>query len=228
MPQLVNLQPCPNCGKKLPSGSLACPACGRSFLAPPPLPPKPPVAGVIPPPPAITPSPPSTARVFLGLAGLLVGIFFLSWLFGAFDRTGARSSTPIVQRPETAAEIASRVRQQALASDQARWSAAAKRGQEAIDKAESARIAEEERIRGPKPVPSKWDGITPEANAWLKENLKDYGSMELVECSEIFPIGRGWGQRVKLRAKNSFGAYNVESYVFTIKNGTVIEVTPLG
>lgn len=86
--------------------------------------------------------------------------------------------------------------------------------------------AEETKL-GSKPVPSWWDGITPEANEYLRATLKDYDSLKLVECSQVAPWGAdAWCQRVKYRAKNSFGAYVLEENVFVIKNGAVTNVLP--
>lgn len=93
--------------------------------------------------------------------------------------------------------------------------------------AQRAIDAEEEKVRGPKPQASEWDGITPEANAYLKRNLKDYKSMELVECSVVVPFGEDkWAQRVRYRSKNSFGAFVVEEFVFVIRDGAVLVAVP--
>jgi len=95
------------------------------------------------------------------------------------------------------------------------------------DAAQRAIDAEEEKVRGPKPQASDWDGITPEANAYLKRKLKDYKSMELVECSVVVPFGDDkWAQRVRYRSKNSFGAYVVEELVFVIRDGVVLVAVP--
>lgn len=78
------------------------------------------------------------------------------------------------------------------------------------------------------PKPSEWDGITPEANAWMKQNLRDYETMELVECSVVVGYGEDkWAQRVKFRAKNGFGGTNLESYLFIIRNGSVVDAVNL-
>lgn len=72
---------------------------------------------------------------------------------------------------------------------------------------------------GPKPKPSAWDGITPEANEYLKQNAKDFDSIKIVECSDVVPGEGCWIQRVKFRAKNSFGAYGLVEGYFYIKDG---------
>jgi hypothetical protein len=100
---------------------------------------------------------------------------------------------------------------------------------EAAQQAEDARqLAAAEAVRGKRPEPSAWDGITPEANEWLKQNLRDYESMELMECSVIVEYGDdAWAQRVKYRARNGFGGMNIEQQLFVIKNGQVLQVIPL-
>ena len=81
--------------------------------------------------------------------------------------------------------------------------------------------------RGAKPVPSWWDGVTPEVNEFLRATLKDYDSLKVLECSRVATWGGdAWCQRVKYRAKNSFGAYELEENVFVIKNGAVSYVVP--
>lgn len=88
--------------------------------------------------------------------------------------------------------------------------------------AQIARDRSETAKRGKKPIPSEWDGITPEVNAYLMANLKDYDSLKIVECSVILPWGENaWCQRVKYRAKNGFGGYNLEQQLFVIRNGEV-------
>ena len=86
-------------------------------------------------------------------------------------------------------------------------------------------VKKEETFRGPRPIPSSWDGITPEANAYLKANLRDYETMTLVECSDTVTYGtNAWAQRVKYRAKNGFGGTNLQNQLFVIRNGEVIDV----
>jgi hypothetical protein len=86
-------------------------------------------------------------------------------------------------------------------------------------------IAQEEKTRGRYPEPSSWDGITPEVNKYMKSNLKDYDSMKIVECSDTVTWGTDkWAQRVKYRAKNSFGGMTLENQLFIIENGQVVDV----
>lgn len=81
--------------------------------------------------------------------------------------------------------------------------------------------------RGVKPIPSWWDAITPEVNDYLKATLKDYESLKIIECSVVATWAEdAWCQRVKYRAKNSFGAYVLAENVFVIKNGAVTNVVP--
>ncbi len=96
------------------------------------------------------------------------------------------------------------------------------------DAAEQAALAAEEMVRGRKPKESEWDGITPEANTYLKNNLNDYGSMELVNCSPVAPYGTdAWAQRVRIRAKNGFGAKILRDVYFVIRDGQVVSVSGL-
>lgn len=111
--------------------------------------------------------------------------------------------------------------------DQAgRMAEAAKDAQEnAAKEQQLAAIRAEERVRGPMPVASAWDGITPEVNSYLKSALKDYDSLKLVECSPVSTFGvDAWCQRVKYRAKNSFGAYSLEQSIFVLKDHAVVDV----
>lgn len=98
--------------------------------------------------------------------------------------------------------------------------------QEAADKAlKAAWIANEEKVRGKFPEASPWDGITPEVNNYLKASLKDYDSMKIVACYEVLTFGTDkWSQRVKYRAKNGFGAYDLVEQIFVIQNGQVVDV----
>lgn len=113
------------------------------------------------------------------------------------------------------------------------------------DTAEDARIAQQERERqaaeqrarqelarqeathGPRPQESPWDGITPEANNYLKATLRDYDSMQLVDCYKVVPWDKGnvhaWAQLVKYRARNGFGGMNLIIQVFIIRDGRVID-----
>ena len=85
-----------------------------------------------------------------------------------------------------------------------------------------------DKVRGVKPVEGAWDALTPEVNTYLKGTLKDYGSLEIVECSQVIEWQADrWAQRVKYRAKNSFGAKELVQTIFIIKDGKVTGTSPL-
>lgn len=84
---------------------------------------------------------------------------------------------------------------------------------------------------GPPPPPreavtqSAWDGSVRQAEQWLKSNLKDPGSLEVIEWSPIENLGSGYAVRCKYRAKNSFGAYSLENKIFFFDtDGSVLGV----
>ncbi len=84
-------------------------------------------------------------------------------------------------------------------------------------------------IRGRKPVPSSWDGITPEANEYLRSSLNDYDSMKVVSCTVVFPYDSdAWSQIVTYRAKNGFGAFVLTKTLFVIRDGRVINAVSSG
>lgn len=171
-----------------------CPTC-LGKLATPTAPPVVPVAQLAPP----MSQPKKKKRVWLWV---IVAIFVI----GIFGNTA--------DPQKTAAEVAAEKNEVARVAAEQKKQAAA----EAKLKAEEAR-------RGPMPKPSAWDGLTPEVNAFFKGNLKDYDSLKLVECSEVAMYGKdAWAQRVKYRAKNSFGGYNLSNQIFIIKDSQVIDV----
>ena len=80
-------------------------------------------------------------------------------------------------------------------------------------------------LRGPKPVPSSWDRICPEVNAWMKANMKDYASLKIVNGSPVVEYGQdAWCQRLKYRARNGFGGTVLEEKLFVIRDRQVIDV----
>lgn len=83
----------------------------------------------------------------------------------------------------------------------------------------------EEAVRGPKPDTSRQDKMTPEANAWLKRNLRDYDSIKLEKCSMVLPWGsNAWIQHIYYRVPNGSGDMDVVSQAFVIRNRKVIDV----
>jgi ribosomal protein S26 len=79
---------------------------------------------------------------------------------------------------------------------------------------------------GPMPKNSEWNGTVPEVDQYLKSHLNDYDSAEYVEWSEVKEVKikdtSYWGVRLKLRAKNGFGAYKLMTAYFFIRNGRVV------
>lgn len=80
-------------------------------------------------------------------------------------------------------------------------------------------------ILGKKPEQSAWGGEVPEVRKYLQRNLNDFDSSEYVDWSPVSEVKRGeelfWGVRLRLRAKNAFGAYIVKDIYFYIKDGEV-------
>lgn len=73
---------------------------------------------------------------------------------------------------------------------------------------------------------SPWDGSVWQVKKYLKSSLKDPKSYEGIEWSNVVKDGDTYRVRHKYRAKNSFGAYVVEEYVFVLnEQGTVIDMT---
>lgn len=64
------------------------------------------------------------------------------------------------------------------------------------------------------PKADPWNGVCYAVKDYLKENANDPGSIKYVECSYISKFTNGnYGQRVKYRGKNAFGALVLnESY----------------
>jgi hypothetical protein len=86
-------------------------------------------------------------------------------------------------------------------------------------------------VLGDKPENSSWDGSVRPAEKYLKEALNDYSSSEYLGWSPVTKIYIGkepyWGTKVKLRAKNAFGAFIVKDIVFFIRNNQVVKVEGL-
>ena len=78
------------------------------------------------------------------------------------------------------------------------------------------------------------DGSVPQVESWLKENLKDPASLEIIEWYKVQKKQRqvaggtsyltvGYSVLVKYRANNSFGGYVVERKLFTFDEQGRIE-----
>lgn len=75
---------------------------------------------------------------------------------------------------------------------------------------------------------SAWDGSVRQVERYLKVNLKDPGSLEVMEWGQVVANTSGFLVRVKYRAKNSFGAYSVEQKVFHLDaSGAVVSASDL-
>lgn len=63
---------------------------------------------------------------------------------------------------------------------------------------------------------SQWDGSVRQVKDWLKGHVRDADSLEYIEWSPLLKNGDSYMVRVKYRAKNGFGGYEVEERVFTL------------
>jgi hypothetical protein len=94
-----------------------------------------------------------------------------------------------------------------------------------------ARLAAEAIVLGPKPENSGWGGKVYCVDHYLKRTLNDYDSAEYLEWSPVARMDvKGepyWAVRLKLRAKNAFGALIVKDVVFLIRQNEVVNVIGL-
>ena len=75
---------------------------------------------------------------------------------------------------------------------------------------------------------SVWDGSVRQVKKYLKKNLKDPESYESIEWGKVIYEGDVYKVRHKYRAKNSFGGYVIEEFVFILnEKGEVIETLKL-
>ncbi len=65
---------------------------------------------------------------------------------------------------------------------------------------------------------SPWDGSVYQVKKYLKGNLKDPDSYEAIEWSSVVEQGSNFIVRHKYRAKNSFGGYVIDEYLFTLNS----------
>jgi hypothetical protein len=73
------------------------------------------------------------------------------------------------------------------------------------------------RNKGPRPE-GGWDGVVTCVRHWMNRNLKDPGSLEIIEVSPVVELPEYWAQRVKYRARNSFGGYVLAEQVIGFWN----------
>jgi hypothetical protein len=167
-------------------------------------------------PPVVSPRRPiSPINVALACgAGGLVLFSLIQAASSGSSSPAQRQSQNFVAPPESPTEKAAREKALAEAAEKAK-----------LDAERKAWIRQEEKKRGAYPIASAWDGITPEVNDYLRVTLRDYKSMELVNCYEVLPYGEdAWAQQVQYRAKNGFGGTNNVTQIFVIRNGSVIDV----
>lgn len=92
-------------------------------------------------------------------------------------------------------------------------------------------IAAEKIVLGPKPENSAYDGSVRPAENYLKQTLNDYSSSEYLSWTTVTKVYIGkepyWGTKVKLRAKNAFGAFIVKDVIFLIRNNQVVKAEGL-
>jgi len=90
----------------------------------------------------------------------------------------------------------------------------------------SARITAEILVLGPKPSNSEYDGRVDAVVEYLKNTLNDYDSSEFVEWSKVTKVqvkGEPFrAVRLKLRAKNAFGAYLLKNTYYFIRQNKVV------
>jgi hypothetical protein len=84
----------------------------------------------------------------------------------------------------------------------------------------------ERAVIGAKPVNNGFDGGVSAVKSYLSATLNDYDSSEFLEWSDVTKVyvrkEPFWAVRLKLRAKNAFGAYIVKDVVFYIRQNQVV------
>ena len=84
---------------------------------------------------------------------------------------------------------------------------------------------------GQKPENSGWNGKVACVDRYLKTTLNDYDSSEYMEWSPVTKVElKGepyWAVKLKLRAKNAFGAYIVKDVAFFIRQNEVVKAVGL-
>lgn len=94
-----------------------------------------------------------------------------------------------------------------------------------------APIAAELFLLGDKPENSSLDGRVDPVVRYLRNNLNDYNSSEFLEWSKVAKVEVKkepyWVVRLKLRAKNGFGAFTIKDTFYFIRQGKVVYVEGL-
>lgn len=88
------------------------------------------------------------------------------------------------------------------------------------------RIVLEREVLGQRPISGK-----AEVSEYLSQVINDYGSSEFVQWSEVEKVYLKkepyWSVKLRIRAKNAFGAYTVKDAVFYIRQGQVVKAQGL-
>lgn len=75
---------------------------------------------------------------------------------------------------------------------------------------------------------SPWDGSVYQVERFLDKNLKDPDSYQAIEWGNVVGTDTGFIVRVKFRAKNSFGGYEVAHKLFSLdKSGAVTSASDI-
>jgi len=95
-----------------------------------------------------------------------------------------------------------------------------------IKKAKDAQKARE-KLWGPAPVQSGWDGSYYEVKRFLKQSANDPDSIAMAGCTDVsFVSGKGWLVGCNYRGKNAFGGLIKTSNWFIIRHGQVVKMEP--
>jgi len=75
---------------------------------------------------------------------------------------------------------------------------------------------------------SEWDGSVSQVQDYLRSHLKDYDSYQAIEWSKVTKVDAPqwkYAVRHKYRARNSFGGYMIENYIFYLdEKGAVVSI----
>jgi LysM repeat protein len=84
----------------------------------------------------------------------------------------------------------------------------------------------ENNISGQKPT-QLGNGNVPIVMTWFQNNLNDPYSMKIVNWGKVVKVGSGtetnWAVIVRLRAKNLYGAYVLNQYIFFIRQNKIVK-----
>ena len=73
-----------------------------------------------------------------------------------------------------------------------------------------------------------WNGSVAQVSKYLEKNLKEPGSLHVIEWGKVKKAGTGYSVTCTFRARNSFGGYNVQTEVFLFnKDGYLISAAPM-